>query len=727
MSRIAPETRRPDPPAVRTPPDVWGPALIATATLVTVDAALGQGPVDHRFVLALIGMATLAGLALAACLDLLLYRLPRVAGVGRALTVGGPLAAGAALAVRLQVPSRLGGPYHSLAMLTGAACLVAGAAGGLLLQILQSRPDGRVGIAFGWSRLHRALLSAALLAAAAGASVADRLLYVGLYGSAHIALRLAAALLLASAILPISPHVWRPPIAARPLALALGLVLPLWALRGDAGQQALRAFAWRPIASDLLTAMRFPLDWDGDGFASLLGGGDCDDANPAIHPAAQEIPDNGIDDNCLFGDAHAEAETIDVPMVAGPPPDLNVVLVTIDALRWDRLGLNDIAFAEGTRDTTPRLSAWGRDALNFRRAYTPGAWTSLSLAALLHGRYPRQLTWVPHYETSHYRMLTHRDSEALEDGETILYMFPLAWRDPHQNLPQLLSDRGLYTAAVVDDAFTGVLSRAFGANEGFDNYWEVNPRAGHGARANDARTVRIALSALTGARLRKRPFFLWVHLFGAHGPNTVHPGVRLDSDSEEDGYDHEVRYADQQLSELLDALSTDDHTAVFVTSDHGEEIHPSYRAHGASLREELLRVPLLARVPGWPSGHHDGLVSLVDLLPTIVKLVGGALPAGLAGMDLTPVVTGRAADPHRVLLSDTWRYDAGGVTWLDRIAAYDGRDKLELDILRHVFTRSHQTGLQDAASGGPVLPDDPLGRALRRYVETAKPVVATPR
>jgi arylsulfatase A-like enzyme len=114
-------------------------------------------------------------------------------------------------------------------------------------------------------------------------------------------------------------------------------------------------------------------------------------------------------------------------------------------------------------------------------------------------------------------------------------------------------------------------------------------------------------------------------------------------------YDAEIAFTDQQLGVLFDAidrLGLAEDTVVAVTADHGEglmdhgELH-----HGTQLYEEQLRVPLLVRFPRTlPAGRVvEGPVSLLDLVPTLLALLGVEPPAGdpMQGRNLVPVMEGR--------------------------------------------------------------------------------------
>lgn len=686
-----------------------------------------------RFWLAAISLACLAGMAMAIVLDLGLRRVPSIPKLGPYISPLIGISAGVGLARSLGVFQKLSGAYQGLAIATGCACLLGGLSLTSLIYVTQRPQAHTPSVAERWPKALRHGFGGALAVVAFGSIWVDRTLYVGLYPSAHIGLRLAASFTLSLAFLNI--YVATPSFARnragrfapRIVLFLAACSLPHLALSGPPAALALQAFGRAPLSGLLLARTRTLLDFDGDGYSAFLGGGDCDDNNRNVHPAAKDIPGNGIDENCFGGDAQTSQLATATGTRPTDPSPLNVVLITVDTVRWDRLGLNDANFGAAGKNTMPNISAFGAKGTNFTHAYSAGAWTSVSLPALLRGRYPRHLNWTPHFETTNYRMLAIADQDERLNGEELMNMFPLAWRDPQPTLAEHLRRRDMQTSAVVDDDFTLVLSPLVGTSKGFSRYREVQPGAARGVRSDDARTTQLALSELARMRRIRRPYFLWVHYFGPHGPSVRHPDVRNDGDTDTDGYDHEVRYADQQVGRLLTALEAElAHTAVFITSDHGEELHTKYRAHGTSLHEALIRVPLVARVPGWPNRTHDRLVSLVDLLPTILALTETPPPDTLDGEDLGPLLASKAPARKRILITDNWKFDLAGNALINSVAAYDGRQKVVLDRIQHTFSNFLQDDMQDRLDFSTWNLRSPLGLALLDYLESANRIGPLP-
>jgi arylsulfatase A-like enzyme len=680
-----------------------------------IDVAADGEPVPLHFAVCLAGLALFIGALYGLAWELGFFVLgllpPRVA-----YAVWSALHAGVAvkLALMLGATKRLHGTYSALAVaVLVCAGLWAASMSALACAMQPVGPDARAFLPALPART-RGAVSCALLAAATLFGWVDSSQYTGLYPIAHFALRMSA-LFLGMFGLALSHDLVRLPgfTKLRGVALALLLGYVLFTL-DERASRSLQAFSARPWPAMVLAASRDAFDFDRDGYSSLLGGGDCAPWNPRVHPGAPEIPDNGIDDNCAMGDGHRKvAQSAEVPLPTKPSP-LDIVLITVDSLRRDRVGVYTPGGAPPRRVLTPSLDVWARHGTIFDRAYTPGGWTSVALPALMRGVYARRLHWRRFYQTSNGRLLRAPLAPQMAPGETPVWLFAFPSDDAHVPLPRWLARRGMYTAAVVDDGPGEILRRGTGIDVGFDTYTLVNP--GATTAHDDSDTASLAIAALQHMPPGKR-FFLWVHFFGVHGPNERHVGIPVYGQSVADGYDHEIRYLDPHLGRLLAALDARKATtAVFVTSDHGEELPKGGRHHGYSLVEELIRVPLIAQVPGWPVGEVSALVSLLDLTPTILALTGTPGPSDLDGIDIAPFAKGASAPP-RVLLSDTWRFDVDQRLIADLVAAYDGRRKVLVDELGHGFWQYDQTRLTGGAQALPNGSLDALGRVALGYLE----------
>ncbi len=572
----------------------------------------------------------------------------------------------------------------------------------------------------GMSARAQRMLATVLVLGAISASWIDRSLFVGLHPVAHSCLRAATLAGLAFAGTVLAPRRARAPRSRSWLGLdtvALGLALvaaavPFATLRG-AADPALAAIWATPLTDESIGTLRRLTDLDGDGFSGVLGGGDCDPLDPEVSPGATEIPGNGVDDNCTQGDTLAtlvDLEATPTPTTASPR---SVLLITVETLRADHMGLYGYA-----RDTTPQIDAWSRDARVYDRAFSAGAWTSIAIPTLLRGVNARRLLWQPWAETNKGRLFRAGESVALVADEQGVQTFML----PDGGAPPLgwwLQRRGMTTAAVVDDRFSELLDASVGTAAGFEVFVDADQIRG---RDPDDQVVDLALQTLAGLPEDRR-FFLWVHLFGPHSPNTTHAGVPSFGDTLLDGYDHEIRFADEQIGRLLQGATLRDPELVWiVTADHGEVLLADDRMHGFDLSESVIRVPLVVGGTPAPAGREPAVVSTIDLVPTILALTETPAPAYLDGRDL---LAGPAADA-RLVLVDTWHRRFDGSLLFDQVAVTDGTIEMVLDITKNAWGLVDLTAPSRAPQSIAAQHDTgPMRAAIRAYLE-ASPLQVDP-
>jgi len=308
---------------------------------------------------------------------------------------------------------------------------------------------------------------------------------------------------------------------------------------------------------------------------------------------------------------------------ASPPP-LNVLLVTIDTFRADRIGI-------GVAPAIDRLATAG---LRFTAA-----------------RAAVPLT-LPSHATIHTGLLPPQHG-VRENGVGTL-------GDSHRTVARLLKDAGYRTAAFVG-AF--VLDRRFGLAQGFDVYDDQIARDPNATERLEAeRPASAVIDRAVGwfSASPKPPapsrFFVWIHLYDPHAPYAPPPEFAARARTP---YDGEIAYADAQLARLLDALRARgdlDRTLVIVAGDHGEGLGDhGEQTHGMLLYDSTLRVPLVIVAPGAQPQTIDAPVSLAEIAPTILRAAGVAPPPEMAGRNLitvrlkpdTTTTTGRTGSVRR--------------------------------------------------------------------------------
>jgi len=266
------------------------------------------------------------------------------------------------------------------------------------------------------------------------------------------------------------------------------------------------------------------------------------------------------------------------------------VLVTIDTLRADRVGAYGYA-----RARTPTIDRLARGGVRFEAAYATAPITLPSHASIMTGRYP------PGHGARH-------------NGLRVDPSVP--------SLAKTLSGAGFATGAFVS-AFP--LDRRFGLGEGFSTYSDRLPRGARGRPENERpgrSTVDDALTWLSKARGSGGRLFLWVHLFEPHAPY----GRSGSGRSVADRYDDEIAESDVQVGRLLEALGADAPLSlIVVASDHGEAFGEHGEvSHSLFVYDTTLRVPLIIAGPGVPARTVASPVSLIDIAPTVLPLLGVA-------------------------------------------------------------------------------------------------------
>lgn len=334
------------------------------------------------------------------------------------------------------------------------------------------------------------------------------------------------------------------------------------------------------------------------------------------------------------------------------PKRFNVVLISIDSLRYDHVGCYGY-----DKPTTPAIDALAARGARFATAHSTTSWTLPSHMALMTG-----LTNDLH--------------------GVVIDVAPL---DPQRKLLAEVFQRAGYDTA---GAFGGLyLDPLFGFDRGFRSYVNcgVNLTPNNAARAEHdshrivtaPKTTAVAEQFLD-SRDAQRPFFLFLHHWDVHfdymAPKDyvdrftagmrskldvsnfyVNEAIRPDMAPEDLAYlkgcyDAEIRFVDDHLGRLfakLDALGITDDTYVVVTADHGEEFFDhGNKGHRLNLHEETLRIPLVFAGPGIAPRVIENGVRIIDVMPTLLELCGLPPEPDCAGESLAPLLRGEV--PERV-------------------------------------------------------------------------------
>ncbi len=345
----------------------------------------------------------------------------------------------------------------------------------------------------------------------------------------------------------------------------------------------------------------------------------------------------------------------------------SVVVIVLDTLRRDHMSLYGY-----DRLTTPHLDEWAQGALVFDDSSSTSSWTLPTHASIFTGLYPRS------HGAHGYRSEKKTNSTYALEPESV-------------TLAEIAQNSGIATGAIVSNFY--FLGSEFGVDQGFDHYWIPPPKSGFAFWPADVLAEKLALTRfrehfwpylrarfITNAAIEwvrdrgEDPYFLFVNYLDVHRPNRrpateeipledevvipryfpilteVFRHKPLTPDVERglvNSYDRELAQLDRELARLLDFLESDgrvDHTAVIVTSDHGEFFgEHDLIDHMMHLHNEVVDVPLVVKGPGVRPGRSSKPVQSVDIFPTALELMGLApvqsQGASIFGDERHPIVS----------------------------------------------------------------------------------------
>jgi hypothetical protein len=383
----------------------------------------------------------------------------------------------------------------------------------------------------------------------------------------------------------------------------------------------LKALLWRRsvVARRAYQAITVLSDRDGDGFSAALAGGDGDDRNPDVNPLATEVPDNGVDDNCIGGDLSTSAVVpVALDVVARPPAApakgaaTNFILISIDTLRADRMSCYGYA-----RPTAPRLAELAASGTFFERAYSQGTNTGISFASM-----QRSATRGAVFDADRPTLWRR----LVEAGYTTTFI------NARRDDAWLETKRwSRYRRIILD----GIQTYDHTAG---DQLWD-------GDRVTD-RAIEYLSSLPAGGRNAT-----WVHYLDPHEPRKKMAPYDF-GNSSSDKYDTEVAFSDREVGRLLDWLRDTGRlkdTLVVLVADHGE----SFLDHGMDLHgnrpyDEQIHVPLVMWAPDVAPARVSEAVGVWDIAPTVLAYLGAQPIPGAEGRDVL-----RSAAVPRPIYSET--------------------------------------------------------------------------
>jgi len=320
-------------------------------------------------------------------------------------------------------------------------------------------------------------------------------------------------------------------------------------------------------------------------------------------------------------------------LITGKCRDLNLMVITLDTMRADRIGAYGYPAAE-----TPNIDGLAAKGILFENCYSPVPITFPAHCSLFTGRYP------PGHQ------VRVNGTYLLKAGET--------------TLAEKMKEQGFQTYALVA-AF--VLMAKFGLNQGFDFYDDslrINEQITNFYSEIKADKVYSKFHHwFTKNRNPREKFFAWIHFYDPHLPYDP-PGKYKEKfgNSLEGLYNGEVAYMDVFIGKIIQDLKTAnllEKTLVVIVGDHGEA-HGEHQEYGHTIfcYEQNLKVPLVFYNPRVFTGRLSGLrvknrVNLIDVMPTILELYGREIPGEIQGQGFTHLLSGDKDKKERTFYFET--------------------------------------------------------------------------
>jgi arylsulfatase A-like enzyme/Tfp pilus assembly protein PilF len=318
----------------------------------------------------------------------------------------------------------------------------------------------------------------------------------------------------------------------------------------------------------------------------------------------------------------AAAVAVSMLMVESRPSIRSVLLISIDTCRADRLSCYGFP-----RKTTPNIDAIAQEGVLFENAYTPVALTLPAHCSMLTGMYPPSLGV---HDNLNYQ---------LDESKV--------------TIAEILREQGYTTGAVISSF---VLDGKFGLGQGFDSYYDKfeHPIIPDGPEQRGDEASRIACSFLE--QHKDKPFFLFLHYYDPH--TAYAPPQPYASEYADDLYSGEIAYTDScigQVIEKMKGLGLYDSTLLIIVGDHGEGLgEHGETEHGYYIYQSTVRVPFIIRPPAFRGAKRvKDVVSLVDVVPTVLSYLGIAIPDGVQGKDLSDYASRGTSEQKRQLYCES--------------------------------------------------------------------------
>ena len=314
---------------------------------------------------------------------------------------------------------------------------------------------------------------------------------------------------------------------------------------------------------------------------------------------------------------------------AAKEPDLNVLLITIDTLRADRVSCYSSRYLQ-----TPNMDRLAKKGAVFTRAFSHNPTTLPSHTNMLTGMLP-----IYHGVRENTNFVV---------------------RPEMLTLAEYLKEWGYSTGAFIGGY---PLHSRFGLSQGFDVYDEEYSRVKFlKFSAGERKAEEVIDKAMAWLDLQKSNWFCWIHCFDPHDP--YEPPEPFQTEFRQSLYDGEVAYVDRELGRFLDHMEKKgrfDDTLIIFTGDHGESLgQHGEMTHGYLANNTTIWVPLIICYPGSGNTRTNQYVSHIDIFPTVCDILGAKSPEDLQGTSLLPGIQGKTLPERTIYFESLYPYYSRG-------------------------------------------------------------------
>lgn len=357
----------------------------------------------------------------------------------------------------------------------------------------------------------------------------------------------------------------------------------------------------------------------------------------------------------IFASPQKAPSTPEVQQLREGAQGANLIIILLDAARADHFGFFGYA-----RDTTPRADEMFAESTVFSQAYCTAPNTKPSVTSLFTAQFP--------------------DTHGAVGIHTPVPSDCAA-------LPEVMRDQGYLTVAFSANPF---LTNLFGFGRGFDEFHEVFADINLQPSQMGFVPAELLVSAFTDwlEDHSEDRFFAYLHFLQPHQPYTPPPpfadkfrGNGKDAESyraavREAAYDCNLAYADHAVAQVLDAvarLDLQERSVIVLVSDHGEAFKEhGHWAHDTTVYQEMIHVPLAFRLPsrcGVRPGIRSEVVSLADVMPTLIDVFGFPMPETMQGRSRAALLAGNEeASPSYTVTRSRGTDRTGGAQHPERVS-----------------------------------------------------------